>query len=174
MNGDRERMLAGILIVSVVVVIGFVYYMTKDTEDMRFPVVRDLTVTNTGYPGSNTYDATCENGAFVTRLGAVAGPGINQLFMTCSDKQVYGPFGTNEGGLSKDTIISDKGFSRGNIWYEDKIKGINAFDGDIYKSVGSPYGTQEVQDCGDGKIVGITGDGDGFVNNLGFKCGYSY
>jgi len=172
---NKEWIIAGSLfIVFVIAVSLIIYFVSKNSYDAKpYSFTKNTPLTKSTSPGSIIYNATCGDGTFITRFGSKLDNGINQLSATCSNQQVLGPFGTRTTGSSAGDVVSDNGFTQANVWYDDRVMGINIFNGKEFNTLGSLIGNEMVQDCGaDGRIVGLSGNGDGFVNNLGMICGY--
>jgi hypothetical protein len=173
---NKGWILTGILLITIVVVVFLmVYFFVKRAGDLApYSFTKNITMTNSTTPGTMIYDVKCDNGSFITGFSSNTNTtGINQLAATCSNDQILGPFGDSRAGVPGNDVISETGFTQANVWYDNRVNGINIFNGNEFHTIGSLNGNESVQDCGaDGRIVGFNGNGDGLVSNLGMICGY--
>lgn len=173
---NKDWILTGILLIMIVIATFLtVYFVAKRANNIApYSFTKNMTMTKSTSPGTIIYDAKCNDGNFVTGFSSNTDTtGINQLAATCSNEQILGPFGDSRVGVPGNDVTSESGFTQANIWYDNRVNGINIFNGNEFHTIGLLNGNESVQDCGaNGRIVGLTGNGDGLVSNLGIICGY--
>uniref|UniRef100_A0A6C0C844 Uncharacterized protein n=1 Tax=viral metagenome TaxID=1070528 RepID=A0A6C0C844_9ZZZZ len=175
--GKNGWIFTGIILILVVIAFTVVVYffITYKDDNAPYTFTKNLPMTNSTTPGTNIYDAKCNDGAFVTSFNSNVDKGINQLSAACSNKEILGPFGSSLAGVPGNDVRSESGFTKVNVWYDNRVNGMNVFNGNEFHTIGTLIGNENVQDCGaDGRIVGLIGNGDGLVSNLGMICGYKY